>query len=429
MNDRSLDVAVSALGRQGDGIAGTEDGRLFIPYAAPGDVLRVQLPHKRAKTMRVDIVEVLTAGPDRQDPVCAHFSHCGGCAVQHVRASAYTGWKRSLVCDALARRGIDASVVQDVVPGDVGRRRRTRLHARLTATGIILGYLSARSHHIVAVTECPVLVPEIVAILDPLRLLLARSMTHGQEAVVSVTRCKNGLDMTLALGESLTLEDRERIVSFANKNDLARLSWCSLVRGKSGETETVIRRSPSTINYAGIDVEIPPDAFVQPTAEGETVLRHAVLSTVSGATRVVDLFAGCGSFSLPIAASGSHVLAVDSCANQLTALDLGARRANLGEFVRTQVRDLNRQPLMDPDLADYEAVILDPPRAGAMIQAKILADSPVAAIVYVSCNPASFARDARALIDGGYDLQTLLPVDQFLFSSHIELVATFRKDV
>ena len=426
MNDRPADVVVTALGAQGDGIAESESGRLFIPYAAPGDALQVRLPSKRSKQMRAHIAKILTGGPDRQEPICAHFSECGGCAVQHIRASAYSEWKRFLVCDSLAHRGINPSVVQDLVPGKIGRRRRTRLRARLTAKGVILGYLAARSHRIVAVSECPVLVPEIVAILDPLRVLLTDSLNRGQEAVISITRCKSGLDMTVAMGRSLTLEDRERLVAFADNNDLARLCWQSLERGGTGERETIIRRWPPEIDYAGILIEIPPDAFIQPTSEGESVLRDTVLSTVAGSARVADLFAGCGSFSLPVANSGSHVLAIDSSGEQIAALVSGARRVDLGAFVEAEVRDLNRRPLMVADLASYDAVILDPPRAGAQAQVQQLAESSIATIVYVSCNPGSFARDSRILIDGGHSLQTVLPVDQFLFSPHTELVAIFR---
>jgi 23S rRNA (uracil1939-C5)-methyltransferase len=426
MTGRYLEVAVESLGSGGDGVAETREGRLFIPYAAPGDTLRVRLPEKPSGAPRAEIVERLADGPERQEPLCPHFTKCGGCAVQHVTDASYLTWKRALVGEALSHRGIDPAVVGNMVPGGIGRRRRARLRAKLTARGAVLGYLTARSHRIVAVTECPVLVPAMVEFFEPLRALLTNILSRGQEAEIAITLCGTGLDVAIAMGKSLQLAGREKLVAFADTHDLARLSWQSLQRGKVGEPETIIRRRAPTIAYAGIDVEIPPDAFVQPTEEGEAVLRDAVLAAIAGSSRVVDLYAGCGAFSLPAAAAGIHVLAVDSAPDQVAALDAAARQARLGEFVTTERRDLNRRPIMAPDLAAFDAVILDPPRAGAMVQAKLLAAASVPTLVYVSCNPASFARDARILIDGGYALQSVTPVDQFLFSPHLELVAVFR---
>ena len=429
MNDRQLEVEVSSLGSGGDGIVSTSDGRIYVPYSAPGDHLRVRLPEKRSDTMRAEIVERLQDGPSRREPICPHFSVCGGCAVQHITTSSYLTWKRTLVTEALSHRGIDVGVVAEVVPGGLGSRRRTRLHARLTARGALLGYSSARSHRVVPVDECPVLEPAIVELFTPLQVLLTGLLSRGQEAEIGITICDTGLDVTIAMGKSQQLAQRQKLVSFAEENNLVRLCWQPLQRGKAGELETIIRRMPPTISYSDIKVEIPPDAFVQATKEGEAILCEAVLTSIAGSRNVLDLFAGCGAFSLPVAAAGLHVMAVDSVADQITALESAARRVGLGEFVRTEVRNLNRRPIMEAELGRFNAVILDPPRAGALVQAKLLANSLVPTVVYVSCNPASFARDARILIDGGYELQSVKPVDQFLFSAHIELVAVFKRKI
>jgi len=427
MNNRQLEVEVSSLGSGGDGVVNTSDGRIYVPYSAPGDHLRVRLPEKHSDTMRAEIVERLQDSPSRKEPVCSHFLVCGGCAVQHITVSSYLIWKRSLVEDALSHRGIDAAVVAEVLTGGLRSRRRTRLHARLTARGALLGYLSAGSHRIVPVDECPVLEPSIVELFAPLQMLLTAFLSRGQEAEISITMCDTGLDVAIAMGKSLQLVQRQKLVAFAEGNNLARLSWQPLQRGKAGELETIIRRMSPTISYAGIKVEIPSGAFVQATAEGESVLRDAILMSIDGSRRVLDLFAGCGAFALPVAASGLHVMAVDSVADQILALESAARRVALGEFVRTEVRDLNRRPFMEAELGRFNAVILDPPRAGALVQIKLLATAPVPTVVYVSCNPASFARDARILIDGGFELKSVKPVDQFVFSAHIELVAVFKR--
>jgi 23S rRNA (uracil1939-C5)-methyltransferase len=427
MTNQLIEVSVASLGSSGDGIVESAEGRIFVPYAAPGDSLRVRLPEKKSSPVRAEIVERLNDGPHRHEPLCTHFTVCGGCAVQHVDVETYSTWKRSLVTKALSHRGIDPEIVGNLVPGGAGRRRRARFHARSITRGAIVGYRAARSHRIVPISECPVLVPAIVDILEPLTTLLGDFLSRGQEAEIAVTLCDTGLDICIAAGKSLALLQRNNLIAFAELNNLVRLSWQSVHRGKSGAIETVIRRRAPTITYANVSVEIPADAFVQATAEGEAALREIVLSSVAGAGKVVDLYAGCGAFSLPLAAQGFHVLAVDSASEQMLALESAARGAMLGEFTKTERRDLDRRPLMAAELNAFGAAILDPPRAGAMIQAQQLAEASLPTIVYVSCNPASFARDARIILKGGYGLDSVLPVDQFLFSTHVELVGVFRK--
>jgi 23S rRNA (uracil1939-C5)-methyltransferase len=254
-------------------------------------------------------------------------------------------------------------------------------------------------------------------------------LSRGQEAEIAVTRCDTGLDVTFAMGKALPLVLREKLINFAAENDLVRISWQPYQRGTLGAVEIVVRRLAASITYDTIKVDIPPDSFIQATEEGEAALRRVVLAAVAGSKRVADLYAGCGAFALPVAAQGSHVLAVDSMADQMEALDTAARRAALGEFVRTDRRDLNRRPLMTEELNQFDAVILDPPRSGAQLQTSALAVASVPTVIYASCNPASFARDARILIDGGYELRSVTPVDQFLFSPHTELVAVFLRPV
>ena len=313
-----------------------------------------------------------------------------------------------------------------MLPGDIGRRRRARFFVQMTAAGCILGFRASRSHHIVKLAECPVMNPGIVALLPPLRALAKRVFKAGKSAEISVTSCSNGLDVTIYASEEPDMPARVALAEFGDEADLARLSWGGF--GAGAMAEPVIRRRAATIRFGPVAVEPPPDAFLQPTAEGEAALRVRIEQALTGTERVADLYAGCGAFALPLAAAGKHVLAIDSAADHIAALDAAARGAGLGPFVKAEPRDLHRRPLAGRELQDLDGVVLDPPRAGAASQAAALAESEVPVIAYASCDPKSFARDAKVLGDGGYRLESVTPVDQFLFTPHVELVGVFRRD-
>jgi 23S rRNA (uracil1939-C5)-methyltransferase len=423
--DRTVDVEIAAIGSRGDGVATTEKGMIYVPYSGPGDLVRVRLPAKKTGHTHAEIVEILRPGPDSQAPVCPHFTECGGCSVQHLAYPAYETWKRQLVCSALQHRGLDPSVVLPMVSGGQARRRRTRLSARKTSGGLLLGYRAPRSHLIVPVLNCAVLSPAIVESFDDIRDILQRILNSGEAAEVAVTLCASGLDLTIASPTYPDLAMREALVAFADAINLARLNWQLLGQGRLGDAETVVRRRAVELPVAGTSIEPPPDAFIQPTAEGERVLQDGVKAALAGASRVADLYAGCGSFALVLADSGSFVRAFDAETDHLEALVTAARRGGFGERVSHEVRDLHRRPLAGEDLLALDGVVLDPPRAGALSQVKELARTPVPIVAYVSCNPASFARDARILVDTGYRLESVLPVDQFLFTAHIELFGVF----
>ena len=426
--DKTFEVDIAEIGARGDGLAVTDSGTIYVPYAAPGDRLRLRVPGKKTERSHADIVEILSPGPARQPPVCPHFTRCGGCSVQHLAGEVYENWKQQIICDALEHRGIDSSMVLPLVSGGLGRRRRTRLSARKTAKALLLGYRASRSHMIVPVDVCAVLAPQIVDLFDNVRVLLDAVLRSGDEAEVAITLCATGLDVTIASPTEPDLDMREALVGFADAQDLARLNWQKLSRGRLDDAETIIRRRGPEIVVAGLSVEPPPDAFVQPTAEGEEILRQGVLSALAGAGRVADLYAGCGAFALGLAVSGSHVMAVEAEADHMAALTAAARRGNVGAHVTPEIRDLHRRPLEGDDLQQLEGLVLDPPRAGALNQVRAICETPMPVVAYVSCNPASFARDSRVLLDGGYRLESVLPVDQFLFTAHVELLAVFRRN-
>jgi 23S rRNA (uracil1939-C5)-methyltransferase len=423
----NTEVTVTALGGQGDGVAEGGKGLLYVPFSAPGDRLMVRPRNARKGPRRAEIVEILAGGPDRILPPCPHFTDCGGCSVQHIAPEAYQDWKRGIVVHAVERQGLAGDVVQSLVEGGAHRRRRARFAARRLASGTVIGFHSARSHNIVSLESCPVLAPEIVALITPLRDVLDGLLDISEQGEVAVTWSSTGADVTLVLPRDPDMGQREALVNFSATMDLARLSWRPVGRDATDLAETIVQRRSPEIQFGGISVNVPPDAFLQPTGEGEEALRQGVLDALEGTGKIVDFYAGCGAFSLPFAASDRSVLAIDYAADHLAALDHAARRAGFGERVTTSRRDLDRQPLMEKDLSTFSGVVLDPPRSGAAAQIRFLAKSTVPVIAYVSCNPVSFARDARNLTEGGYTLVSVTPVDQFIWSAHVELVAVFRR--
>lgn len=423
----NTEVTVTTLGGHGDGVAEDGKGPLYIPFSAPGDRLLVRRRSARSGPRRAEIVRILSAGPDRIPPPCPHFTDCGGCSVQHIAPAAYRDWKRGIVVHALERQGLAGGVVRPLVDGGAHRRRRARFAARRLASGTVLGFHSARSHNIVSLETCPVLVPGIESLIAPLRDVLGGLLDISEQGEAAVTWSSAGADVALVLLRDPDLRQREALVNFAATVDLARLSWRPAGRDAAGLAETIVQRRAPEFLFGGIAVTVPPDAFLQPTAEGEEALRQGVLDALDGTGKIADLYAGCGAFSLPFAESGRPVLAIDYAADHLAALEQAARRAGFGERITASRRDLDRQPLLVKELSALAGIVLDPPRSGAATQIRFLAQSSVPVIAYVSCNPVSFARDARNLTEGGYTLDSVTPVDQFIWSAHVELVAVFRR--
>jgi 23S rRNA (uracil1939-C5)-methyltransferase len=277
---------------------------------------------------------------------------------------------------------------------------------------------------VIALSTCPVLVPELVALLGPLRALLARLELARPGGEVEVTLSATGLDLQIMAADLPVLGDRETLAAFAERHDLARISWAP---GPAVETEPIVQRRAPSVMFHEVRVDLPPGAFLQATTPAEAAILGAVLKAIDQAPRVADLFAGCGTIGLPLAAAGRTVHAVETEAAMLEALRQAARRAGFGGRVTTERRDLQRVPLAGAELGAFDAVVLDPPRGGARAQAAALAASDVPRVAMVSCNPATFARDARLLVDGGHRCLWVRPVDAFLWSSRIELVAAFAR--
>jgi len=417
-----VEVGIERLGSRGDGIAEAAGTRLFVPFALPGERLRVRITGARGDGHAAEPLERLTEAP-RATPSCRHFGVCGGCQLQHVPAPDYAVWKRAQVVEALARRGLGQVAVEATVATPPGRRRRARLAFVRTKAGVRLGFRARTGHEVVDLAVCPVVLPAIEALLEPLRAMLAH-LPMARRGEVLLTATLDGLDLLLITETAPALADREELAAFADAADLARIAWRP--RAGAPAEPIVVRRRPR-VAFAGITVEPPPGAFLQASVEAEAAIRAAVREALGDVARVADLFAGCGTLALPLAREGRTVQAIDLDRTMLDALIAAARSAGLGARVETAPRDLERRPLDAAELARFDGVLLDPPRAGARAQAERLARAGVERVAMVSCHPPSFARDARLLVDGGYRLHRVRPIDAFLWSSRIELVGSFTR--
>jgi 23S rRNA (uracil1939-C5)-methyltransferase len=416
-----MEITISSLGHLGDGVAEPAPGQvhdqIYVPFVLAGERVLV----RPIGDGRAELLKVLAPAAERVAPACRHFGTCGGCSLQHMEAKSYAEWKRGQIVAALAARGIECEV-DTLVPATPRSRRRATFAATRTKKGVTLGYYARASHLIVAVQECPLVVPEIEIALEGLAHLVEPGLTRKGRAAIAVTATQAGLDVSVSGGKDAPDGAlRAELARRAAAIDLARLTW---------EGDVLAERRVPNVILSGLSVAPPPGSFLQATAEGEAALVRLVLDGVGGARRVADLFAGCGTFTAALA-KHSSVLAVEGEAAQLAALDRALRSQGPAlalKPVQLVTRDLFRRPMHPSELLKMDAVVFDPPRAGAAAQAEMLAKSNVPVIVGVSCNPATFARDARVLIDGGYRLIRVIPVDQFLWSPHSELGALFHKE-
>jgi 23S rRNA (uracil1939-C5)-methyltransferase len=403
------EVRIERLGAQGDGVAEGPNGPLYVPFALPGELVRVA-----ANDSRAELVAVVEPSPDRVDPVCRYFGSCGGCALQHLAANAYLAWKREQVIAAFGARGIEA-IVEPVRPVALASRRRASFALARSGKEVAFGFRAARSHAIVDVESCPLLTPRLDAVLPKLKAVLA-PLLGKRDAQVMVTVADNGLDVVVDGGRA-SPHLMSPLAASAGALGMIRLTV-------DGETALVL--AEPELELSGARVRLPPGAFLQASREAEAILVALVQEGTQGAKRIADLFAGIGTFAFALAANAAAD-AYEEDEAAVAALAKAARATPKLKPLRAFARDLFRGPLGAKELAHYDAVVLDPPRAGAKAQAESLAKSKVETVVMVSCNPATCARDVRILLDGGFRITRIVPVDQFLFSPHIELVVTLER--
>lgn len=404
-------LAIVRLGQRGDGVAAGRDGPVFVPGALPGEIVLAEVDGERGRLVGIEVPSA-----ERVTPDCPLFGRCGGCATQHLSPSSYTAWKRDTVVTALAQAGVAVALEPLVAAQGEGRRRMT-LHARREAAGPVVGFMAARSHEIVALDACPLLVPALAAGFPAARAVAAVLTVAGKPLDIQVTATDGGLDVDVRGHGPASPRQRTALASLAGRLGLARLSL---------HGDVIVELTPPLLRVGPATVLPPPGGFLQATRAGEDTLGGLVMEGIGPARAAADLFAGIGPFALRLA-QRARVHAVESDAAALAALERAARGTPGLRPITTEARDLFRRPLLAAELAPYDAVVFDPPRAGAEAQARALAASSVARVVAVSCNAATFARDAALLAAGGYAPYRVTPVDQFLHSAHVEIVGVFTK--
>lgn len=419
---KQLQGTIGSIGGRGDGILDTPvpwDGPVFVPLTVPGDEVRVQTTAKSAFGTQSEILELITEGPDRVEAPCPHYGACGGCQLQHWRLEAQQDWKLTRIEDAISRAGYDPALVLPLESVDQGMRRRAEFVALQPAgKPVQIGFRRRSSHWVEVVDSCLVLRPALVAALPLLREGLDGLMTDREGLRIHITEADNGLDIAISGNLREGFETQDRLAQLC-----AEAGWARLTH----DDFPIAAPSEPFIALGGVRVALPQRAFLQPSADGQTILQSLVLAAIPDTARtVLDLYSGHGTFALPLAQRGHRVEAYEGSETAIAALQQAAKTDPALEL-QASVRDLATWPLTGASLKAAQAVVIDPPRAGAKAQTEALAHEGPATVVAVSCNPSTFARDARILREGGYSLEWAAPLDQFLFTGHVELVARFYR--
>jgi 23S rRNA (uracil1939-C5)-methyltransferase len=413
---RRVLVRIDEIGAGGDGVAIIDNNRVYTPLTAPGDLALIDASGERGTLVALEEKSAVRA----QAP-CRHYGDCGGCALQHVTPEYYRDWKRARIADALTRESLGHVVIAPTIETPAASRRRAVFAVVKSGAGVVLGFNRRRSSQIVDVEGCLVLDPDLAARLPALRAIATR--IAAPQFDLAATLCDNGLDVSIRSRKA----SEPRGAALAEMIDHARQA--GIVRlSLNGETIALI--SPLAVKFGGVAVTPPPGGFLQASREGEAALIAIVKDAATGAAKIADLFCGCGTFALPLAQAAS-VYAVDADSASVAALARAAGDAQRSGVkvnpVTAETRDLFERPLSAKELRGFDAIVFDPPRAGAELQAQEISRSDVATIIGVSCNPVTFARDAAILVAAGYSLSQVTPVDQFVYSPHIELVGLFHK--
>ena len=412
-----MPLTIERLGQRGEGVARSDEGAVFVPYALAGETILAEVDGERGA-----LVEVTKASPDRIAPFCPHYMVCGGCAVQSLATAAYGDWKSGLLTSALDHAGLRVEVEPMIDAHGEGRRRAT-FHARFDRDALgrvqtVVGFMRARSHDIVALDDCPILAPGLAGALPAARAVAQMLNQLGKPLDIVITASLEGLDVDVRGTGKLSFEIAQALIGLAAKLDLARIS---------NHGDILIERRPPLIQMGRAKVAPAPGAFLQATDLGEETLARLVCEGVGKSRKVLDLFSGVGTFALRLADKAT-VLAVETDGHALASLEKAAHFTQGLRTVSSEKRDLFKRPLLPHELDPFDAVVFDPPRSGAGEQARAIAASKVKIAVAVSCNAQTFARDAKILVDGGFRVERITPVDQFRHSAHIEVVAVFRRE-
>lgn len=417
-------LTITHLNSSGEGVAFSEEGQtILVPFTLASEKVTVALDadSQKSNVRRATLEKILEPSPDRQKPLCPYFTQCGGCQLQHLNAVSYTKYKQRLVANIFKANKLDAAVLEPVVFGP-GLRRRINFKITRKGSRVLVGFHRRRSHEVLDIEECPLLLTDFNALLNPLKTALGSCMHEREEANIFLTKVDEGFDATLVFEDpkKLSLGQIESLTQWAHTHQVVRL----LLKTPKSEELLVHRTSPH-VSFAGAPVLFPSHAFLQTSGVAEDHMTSLVLSLIPhGALKIADLFSGLGTFSFPLAQKGK-VKAFEGDFKAVQYCNLSAQQNQLSHALEATQRDLFKYPLSTVELNSYDVVVLDPPRAGAVSQIKQLMESSVKTVIMVSCNANTFARDAHLLVKGGYHMGDTHLIDQFLWSPHVELISSF----
>lgn len=412
-----MTLPITAIGAGGDGISEHNGKPVYVPKTTAGDVVEIRVEKENADGIQARLLKIETPSPNRVTPPCPYFDRCGGCALQHINDNTYKNWKTEKVLQNLQRAGVEIETLEETVFLPANTRRRTTMVGFKTGKDIHFGYFEYRSHNIVDTKTCLILEPELDAKMQALRAYLPRLLPYQKPIDFMMQHIDGTFDLVITGIKNPKLEQLEAFAELAEALDIARISICER---EFATPEILFTRTPVRKKFGDIQVTLPPGTFLQASVAGENALTQIVSRYAKGRLKVADLFCGSGTFTGTLLQNNMAVHAIDGDYDAMQALG-AVKHKNL----TTERRNLFKEPLSTKELSAFDGVVIDPPRAGAKAQIENLAQSNVAKIIAVSCNPATFARDAETLQDAGYGLSSLTIVDQFVWSAHVETVALF----
>ena len=432
-NHPHFEVDITGIGAMADGTGMHEGTPVFVPFTCPGDRIKADVRRKTKDGTHAQMLSLITPSPDRQAPPCEHFGTCGGCSLQHINETRYRAFKQGMLESFVMGIGVGRSVVAPMVEIKAHSRRRAEFKLEARNDTIRIGFFMRGSHRLIDLNACPISDPQLMEALPALRECLSGLTKPGRLTSISLTALENGLDATIKTSSAIGTKDKNKLAAFAESSPIIRLNIQTQPKRESRKVAVpedpicLYDEGNATIAFAGVEVALPSGAFLQATEKSQNAITDLVSEHLHGCDVIADLYSGCGTYSFALIKQALRVSAYEGADEMAAAMNNACVANDMDDKISTTVRDLFTDPLSVEELNHFDGLVINPPRNGALPQVQAIGESTVKKVVMVSCDPATFKRDAKCLIDAGYTLTLAVPIDQFYWSRHLELVAVFEK--
>lgn len=429
--NKAIELTITNLGDMGDGVAQYDGKTIFVPFTYTGDKIKAVIDNVTKDHLTANMIEIVEPSPQRQNAPCKHFGKCGGCSLQHLNKHTYDSFKENILNNVIKDLSVDTAVIKQMVYVGENSRRRLEFKISVNKDNISIGFFAPKSHDVVDIQECPISSNEITKILPALKTCLHNLKKPGILKAISLTVTEDGLDATVTIGKNLTEFDKQQLIDFAKSNNIIRLSgYIQQKNNSSNESNYICIYESKTpyIKFADVNVLLPIGTFLQATYKGQIAITELVLDHLKGCNKVADLYSGCGTYSFALVQQSKNVAAYEGDEQMVMAMHNAIINNDLEAKMITSTRNLFKRPLKEYELNRFDGLVVNPPRNGALPQIKNISKSNIKKVIIVSCNPTTFKRDAKHLIGSGYKLTSATAIDQFYWSSHLELVASFEKN-